>query len=106
MSKAKLCTCGHNASDHKQLARNRSTWGECFWDECPCEKYKFEGLHDPNLGAGKKWEDLPTLINANTGDYFTKKNKRKTPLFISECGPKGKHYDFQKQEHEYNGEYI
>lgn len=105
MSKAKICRCGHNASDHKQLNRNRTIWGECFWYGCECKQYFFEKLKDPNAGAHKYIEQLETLIDASIDHSRIHPPKRKNEILVSECRRDGTHPDFKPNRFN-NGEYI
>ena len=104
MSKAKLCVCGHNAADHKQLVRTKPVqWGACYWDGCECAKYLFKELLSPNLGTGRRWEELDTLIDASINHLDYNKRKRVNQLYIADCNIQGKHNGF-KQTFD-NGEY-
>ncbi len=54
MPNGELCSCLHGKTNHKVLQKNlkinrlESEWLECFYDNCPCEKYEFYKLAAPN----------------------------------------------------------
>lgn len=105
MSKARICVCGHNTTDHHQPYKKKNRT-HCLWIDCKCKKFKFKELRSPNEGLKKYYEELPTLIDAaqNHGQrIFDKPPPNPPKLLVSECGSDGKHNEFKKVYN--NGEY-